>query len=117
MNRESIIGEADVGLVEHDVSALNRGYLVSTELVIGRKLTRAMPAGMPLVPNNLQLAESIRKGDQVVISARSGGVAVRMPGQALSNGVIGEQINVRNLGSKRVIRARVTGPGQVEVAL
>lgn len=117
LKRDSLIGEADVAMVEQDVSTLSRGYLVSTELAIGRKLTRAMPAGQPLVPNNLQIAESIRKGDQVVISARGGGVAVRMPGEALANGVLGEQINVRNLASKRVVRARVTGPGQVEVAL
>lgn len=28
-----------------------------------------------------------------------------------------EQIRVKNLNSKRVIKARVTAPGQVEVAL
>jgi flagella basal body P-ring formation protein FlgA len=53
----------------------------------------------------------------VVISARSGTLNVRMPGEALSNGGMSEQIKVKNLNSQRVIKARVTAPGQVEVAL
>jgi len=65
----------------------------------------------------LQLAEAVRRGDQVVISARSGGINVRMQGEALSGGTLGQQISVRNLTSQRVIRARVAGPGQVEVEM
>ena len=53
----------------------------------------------------------------MVISARSGTIQVRMPGEALSNGTLGQQIQVRNLGSRRVIKARVVGQGQVEVAM
>ena len=47
----------------------------------------------------------------------SGTVNVRMPGEALTDGAPGEQINVRNLRSQRVVRARVVGPGQVEVSM
>jgi flagellar basal body P-ring formation protein FlgA len=53
----------------------------------------------------------------VVISARSGAINVRMPGEALSGGILGQQISVRNLTSQRVIKARVMGPGQVEVEM
>jgi flagella basal body P-ring formation protein FlgA len=40
-----------------------------------------------------------------------------MPGEALSDGGLSEQIRVRNLNSQRVVKARVTGPGQVEVSM
>ena len=66
---------------------------------------------------HLEQAAAVRKGDQVVINARSGTLSVRMPGEALSDGGLSEQIRVKNLNSKRVIKARITGPGQVEVAL
>ncbi|MNG41192.1 flagellar basal body P-ring biosynthesis protein FlgA [compost metagenome] len=52
-----------------------------------------------------------------MISARSGTITVRMPGEALADGTLGEQISVRNQGSQRVVRARVLGPGQVEVEM
>ncbi|BCR24867.1 flagella basal body P-ring formation protein FlgA [Aquipseudomonas alcaligenes] len=117
LKRDSIIGAGDVALVEQDVSLLNRGYVTEVEQVIGRKLTRATRTDQVLTPAMLQLAEAVRRGDQVVISARSGGINVRMQGEALSDGTLGQQISVRNLTSQRVIRARVTGPGQVEVEM
>ncbi len=117
LRRDSIIGAGDVALVEQDVSLLNRGYVAEVEQVIGRKLTRATRTDQVLTPAMLQLAEAVRRGDQVVISARSGGINVRMQGEALSGGTLGQQISVRNLTSQRVIRARVAGPGQVEVEM
>lgn len=117
LRRDSIIGAGDVALVEQDVSLLNRSYVTEVEQVIGRKLTRATRTDQVLTPAMLQLAEAVRRGDQVVISARSGGINVRMQGEALSGGTLGQQISVRNLTSQRVIRARVAGPGQVEVEM
>jgi len=40
-----------------------------------------------------------------------------MKGLALQEGAVGEQIQVRNVQSHRIIRAIVTGPGQVEVPM
>lgn len=117
LKRESVLGEADLSLVERDVGLLNQGYLTELEQALGKKLTRTVLPDQVLSLAHLELAEVIRKGDQVVISARSGTIQVRMPGEALSNGNLGQQIQVRNLGSRRVVKARVLGPGQVEVAM
>ncbi len=117
LKRESVLGEADVSLVERDVGLLNQGYLTSLEQALGKKLTRTLQSDQVLAPLHLQQSEVVRKNDQVVISARNSTINVRMPGEALSDGALGEQIKVRNLSSKRVIRARVMGPGQVEVAM
>ncbi len=117
LKRETVVTEMDVALAERDVGLLSQGYLTTLKQAIGKKLTRTLLPDQVLAPVHVQQAEVIRKGDQVVISARSGGISVRMPGEALSDGAMGKQISVRNLGSKRVVRARVTGPGQVEVAM
>ncbi|MFG0380567.1 flagellar basal body P-ring formation chaperone FlgA [Pseudomonas sp. zbq_18] len=117
LKRNSIIGPDDVAMIEQDVGLLNRGYIVDPAQAIGKKLTRPVQADQVLTPSQLQLAESVRRGDQVVILASSAGISVRMQGEALSDGALGQQISVRNLSSQRVVRARVTGPGQVEVRL
>ncbi|MCW3150172.1 flagellar basal body P-ring formation chaperone FlgA [Stutzerimonas stutzeri] len=117
LKRESTLSAADVSLAERDVSLLPQGYLTSIEQVLGNKLTRPVQADQALTPNVLQLAEVVRKGDQVVITARSGGINVRMPGEAMSDGAPGTQIRVKNQRSGRIVKARVTGPGQVEVAM
>ncbi len=95
-------------LRERDISLINQGYLTSVDQAIGQKLTRRpVVTDQVLTLVHLEQAEVIRKGDQVVISASSGGLNVGNAGQALSNGGMSEQIRVKNLNSNRVIKARV----------
>ncbi len=115
--RESIVEQADVTLAERDVSLLNQGYLTAYDQVVGNKLTRSTLPDQVLTPNTVSLAEIVRKGDQVVISAKNSSINVRMPGEALTDGALGSQIRVKNQRSGRVIKARVVGPGHVEVAM
>ncbi|MHC6226665.1 flagellar basal body P-ring formation chaperone FlgA [Pseudomonas sp. X10] len=117
LKRASVIGADDVALRERDVGTLNQGFLTQLNQAVGMKLLRPTVMDQVLTPQHLEQAEVVRKGDHVVIMARSGSLSVRMPGEALSKGGLSEQIRVRNLNSKRVVKARVTGPGQVEVAM
>jgi len=117
IKRAGIISEDDIALSERDISLMPQGFMSSIDEALGQKVTRPMINGQIITPLQLEQAEVVRKGDQVVITAKSGSLQVRMPGEALSDGGLTEQIRVRNLNSKRVIKARVTAPGQVEVAL
>ncbi len=117
LKRATVLSEADLKLVERDVGLLNQGYLTSIEQAIDKKLTRQLLTDQVLAPVHLQQAEVVRKGDHVVITARSGGISVRMTGEALTDGALGQQIRVRNQGSGKSIRVRVTGPGQVEASM
>jgi flagella basal body P-ring formation protein FlgA len=117
LKRMSVVKAADLSLVERDIGQLGQNFLTDPTQAIGKKLTRQLGSDQILLSTHLQVAEVIRRGDQVVISARGATVNVRMPGEALTDGAPGQQINVRNLRSQRVVRARVIGPGQVEVAL
>ncbi|WP_154913992.1 flagellar basal body P-ring formation chaperone FlgA [Pseudomonas fluorescens] len=117
LKRAGVIEPGDVMLRERDISLINQGYFTSLEQAVGQKLTRPTVANQILTLVHLEQAEVISKGDQVVITARSGTLSVRMPGEALSNGGLREQIRVKNLNSQRVIKAQVIAPGQVEVAM
>ncbi|MFL6534920.1 MAG: flagellar basal body P-ring formation chaperone FlgA [Pseudomonas sp.] len=117
LKRAGIVEPQDVVLRERDVSQITQGFLTSVDQAIGQKLVRPMVADQVVTLVHLEQAEVVRKGDQVVITARSGTLAVRMPGEALSNGGMREQIRVKNLNSQRVIKAQVIAPGQVEVAM
>ncbi|KJH82578.1 flagellar basal body P-ring formation protein FlgA [Pseudomonas sp. KSR10] len=113
--RESVVEQADVALAERDVSVLTQGYLTAFDQVLGNKITRSALPDQVLAPTYISAAEVVRKGDQVVISAKNSTINVRMPGEALSDGALGTQIRVKNQRSGRTIKARVVGPGQVEV--
>lgn len=115
LTRGTLLTAQDIDWRERDIGTLNQGYLTEPEQALGHKLTRQVGVDQVLSPNQLERAPVVRKGDHVVISAGGSALSVRMPGEALGDAAIGEQVRVRNLGSQRVIRARVTGPGQVVV--
>lgn len=117
MKRDAIVSEGDIALRERDVGLLGQGFLDSLDQAIGQKVVRPTVIDQILTPVHLEQPQMVRKGDQVVISARSGSMSVRMPGEALSDGGFNEQIRVKNLNSKRVIKANIVAPGQVEVAM
>ena len=117
MKRDAIVTENDVALRERDVGQLGQGFLDSVDQAVGQKLVRPTVIDQVLTPVHLEQPQLVRKGDQVVISARSGSMSVRMPGEALSDGGLNEQIRVKNLNSQRVIKASIVAPGQVEVPM
>lgn len=117
LKRDTVIADGDVALKERDVGQLNQGFLPSLDQAVGQKVVRPTVMDQVIAPVQIEQPEVIRKGDQVVITARAGTLAVRMPGEALSDGGMNEQIRVRNLNSQRVVKARVTGPAQVEVSM
>jgi flagella basal body P-ring formation protein FlgA len=117
MKRDSVLAEGDLALREQDVGLLSQGYLTELDQALGQKLVRPTVNGQVLTPVHLEQVAVVVKGDHVVITARAGTLAVRMPGEALSDGGMSEQIRVRNLNSQRVVKARVMGPGQVEVSM
>ena len=115
--RHGVIAAQDITLRERNVGNLSGGYLMQPERAIGMRVRRPIAADTVLSPNQLEQDETVKRGDKVVISAANSRVAVRMPGEALESGSTGSQIRVRNLRSDRVVRARIIGPGQVEVAM
>ncbi|MDR9753431.1 flagellar basal body P-ring formation chaperone FlgA [Pseudomonas sp. SZMC_28357] len=117
LKRAGIIEPGDVAMRERDISLISQGYLTSVDQAIGQRLTRPTVNDQVITQVHIEQAEVIRKGDQVVITARSGTLSVRMPGEALANGGMSEQIRVKNLNSQRVIKAQVTAPGQVQVSM
>ena len=77
---------------------------------------RSLPEGASLSHSLLAAPILVRRGDAVVVEARDGGLCIRTTGEALEDGAHGKLLKVRvDSGSKRVLRARVSGPRRVEV--
>lgn len=109
------IGTADVTLEERDVLAGGGHLLLALEDAIGRSPRRNLPANTPLTASSVEMPVLVRRGEHVSLAARAGGITVTATGEALSDGRSGEQIRVRNLQSRRVVEATVTGQGRAEV--
>ena len=117
VSRGSTLTPEHLQLVDWEVSKLRYGYFQSLDQAVGRLLRKPISSGMPMLPDHLGKVRTITKGDEVLIEASKGPISVKSPGIALSNGTLGEQINVRNRRSKKVIRATVVGAGHVSVPM
>lgn len=100
-----------------DLEGLAAGALLRPEQALGRIAARALMAGSPLTATDLKSPRLIRRGDQVTLVARRGGLEVRSLGKALGEAGEDEQVNVENASSRRQVRGRVNAAGEVEVLL
>lgn len=117
LRRGEILTDADIELRKLDVYAIKKGYFTQADQVLGLIATRTLPEGTPLSPNNVEQADVIKKGDEVLIKASAGTISVQASGTALASGAMGEQIKVENNQSKQTVKATITGKGLVEVVL
>ncbi len=108
---------ADIEFREIDaLNALPQQAFAESQ-VVGFSAKSPIPAGQPILLKQLEAAKAIIKGDEVMLSATLLGIQVKIPGEALMDGVLGEQIRVRNKQSNKIVSGRIAGPGQVEVLL
>lgn len=115
--RGSLLSENDIELVEKDVSRLGYGFVMDTATAVGMELRRSITAGTVLTPNHLAAPHIVERGQTVVIVANSGGIEVRMAGEALADGARNDRIRVRNSKTRRIVEGVVSAPGVVEVTL
>ncbi len=115
--RGHVVTGQDLRLLQIDITDYPRGYFDEVSKVVGKELKRAVAMNNPIAPAHLRQALAIKRGDEVMIVASSGKVAIRSPGIAMSDGRVGQQIRVKNKSSKRVIKAQVMQKGLVKVLI
>ncbi len=98
-----------------DQAGLAAGALERPEQAIGRVAARALSAGSPLMASDLRSPRLIKRGDQVTLIARRGGLEVRSLGRALGDAGEADQVNVENNSSRRQVRGVVNARGEVEI--
>ncbi|MEX0603202.1 MAG: flagellar basal body P-ring formation chaperone FlgA [Marinobacter sp.] len=110
--REEMISRSEVV-----INSIRRGAIKKLEDLIGMEISRPINAGTVFTPDLVSAPDAVSRGDHVIIIARSGNFSVQSRGKALGNGRIGEQVRIENLSSSRTLRARIIGPGRVEVVM
>jgi len=84
-------------------------------VVAGKVARRMLPAGQPIVAEELDLFQDVLRGETVHVQAIDGGASIRFDAIAQSSGQKGEMILVHNLSSGRNFRALIEDRGQVVV--
>ena len=115
--RGEVLSPSDLQVVSRSVKQLPANYLRNLEELAGMEVTRPIQSGLILTLNMIKATPLIQKGQEVIISASSGSIKVRMNGIALKNGAPGEFIPIRNTNSGRTVEGQVLNANTVTVKL
>lgn len=113
--RGEALAIADVTFERREVTALRDKYLTDAASVAGYIFRRSAKSGDVVGLRMLKAPYVVKRGEFVTIMADSAGIQITMRGQALSDGVKGSVIRVRNSSSSRVVEGEVVDKGVVKV--
>jgi flagella basal body P-ring formation protein FlgA len=117
LNRGTVLTAADFRAEERDLTTLTTGFVTDPLQAAGKQVRQIIPAGSVLNPTLLVGQKLVKRGDFVAILANTSGLEVRMRGQAMDDGAVGDRIKVRNPLNKKVIDGIVTTNGHVRVEM
>lgn len=113
--RGAVITADDVVVARRRINGTRMDYLSSATSAVGRVAARAIGPDQILGAANVTMPRLVKRGDEVTIASVGSTISVRVRGQALKDGALGDRVSVRNLNSKRVVEGVVNADGMVVV--
>ncbi len=115
--RGTLLEPAHFRQERYDISQLHRGYFTDAQAAERMVLKRPLQAGTVLAPSMVEPPRLVQRGQRVILVAETDTISVRMEGEALSHGVRGDRVRVRNLSSRRIVEGVVLSHGVVGVSM
>jgi flagella basal body P-ring formation protein FlgA len=115
LRRNQVMEQADVVRTAIRLVWPEGHYLENLDLVVGKRVTRNVPAHFPITEDALGDPYTIRQGAQITIQYVQGPLKVGALGVAKEDGPAGARIRVTNLDSKKELWARVVDGETVQV--
>lgn len=110
-----LIGEGDLARQNGDLGDLPSGILLDPALAIGRSVAIPLPAGRPLLSEQLRQPAVIQQGQTVKVISRGPSFEVANEGRALTSAAEGKVIQVR-LNGGQVVSGLARIGGIVEIS-
>lgn len=117
LRKGEMLTEKDLYSAEMDAQKLKQGYYTKAQDLIGLVCKKDLNPDTIITPYQIETAKMVLKGQEVSITAIAGSLKITMAGVALSDGVLGDVIKVKNSSSHKIIEAQVAGNKKVNVAI
>ena len=115
ISRKQPITQQNADLTKVDVTQL-RGQIFNKENPpYGLIASRNININTFITDQNTEQPILIKKGKQVMIRAQSGSISVHMNGESLEDGILGQQIKVKNASSGRIVYGKVVSSNEILV--
>lgn len=115
LKRGDAIRAEDLTTESRDVGTLSRGYLTDPEDLINKQAARNLTAGSVLNRQSYQAPFLVKRGERVNIQSGNAVISISSAGVAMTDGAKGDRINVKNIGSQRMVQGVVIDSGIVSV--
>lgn len=110
-----LIKETDVEIRDYPVSRTRSDTVTDMASLVGKSPERAISPNRPIREQEIAMPAIVKKNGIVQIRYSSPGMEITASGQATEDGSKGSIISVRNLASKKLIRAVVVDDTTVSV--
>lgn len=115
IERGSTVEVHDLKMARFNISQLPDDVALEPEAVYGFAADRNISFGDVFRKAHLSIPPVIEMGGSVTLLYRKGALEATASGVAIESGAIGDDIRVRNEGSKRIIMGKILEPGLVGV--
>ena len=112
---DETIGADDLAISRIQLPPSISDFILDMQEVVGKRAVRPIPADKPIRVSLLAQPYAVRKGDRVTIEAKRGGLQIQASGVTKGSGQLGQSVTVTNQDSGKDLRAKVVGPGLVQV--
>ena len=117
LSRGDIIQKNDIDWISLRSREARRGYIQNEKQIIGMAARRNINARKPITESQIQRPQLVKKGGIVNIALVNGAMRLTTQGRSLENGGLGDVIRIKNIKTKKIIEARVTGAASAKVGL
>ncbi len=115
LGRNRPLAEDDVCLARRELGRIPPGALRDPKAVLGKTLTRAVGANLPVLPRYLAGSTLVPRGRKVTLVAESGGMRIATHGETRENAFVDAAVKAVNLASKRTVTGILVDENTVHV--
>lgn len=115
--RGQILSAGNITKEEREVTRLSQGYYSDPKLAFGSIAKRSIATNRVILPQFLTSPKLVNKGERITIKALSHGLSIKATGVALTDGSLGDLIQVKNSKTQRIVEGRISAPGQIVINL
>ena len=116
LRRNTLLSAADLELKKIRIAPRFGSALTDRARIVGFETTRSLNVGQPILAEHIRKPNIVKRGQQVLLSGGISGISVRVQGEAMMDGAVGDRIKVRNQSSQRVVEGVIDSDGVIRIA-
>lgn len=110
-----VISSNDLDWIDLPQSKIASGVVTDESALVNMTPRRGIPAGKPVLENDLEQPKMVGRGDSVTLVFETGPMVLTTKGKALQDGAMGDTVRVSNTDSNKSLQGIVTAHREITI--